>query len=92
VLKGKRDKGIFSPGGIFSLGRMAKGVATSLGFWWSLGWGLESLRLILREVIRGGRVGEDSGNGLAGSWVLGEPIFSDVQLDFDIRSVPSVRR
>ncbi|KAK0120895.1 hypothetical protein ONS96_011093 [Cadophora gregata f. sp. sojae] len=80
VLKGKRDKGTFSPGGRFSLGRMATGsgycigivVESRMGVGTALAWG-ESVSTFSM----------DGGNGLADVWIIGEPFFRDVQVAFN---------
>lgn len=68
VLKGKRDKGTFSPGGRFSLGRMAIGSGYCIG--------------IVVESRTGSGDVEDS--GLAEVWIVGEPFFRDVEVVFDV--------
>lgn len=73
VLKGKRDKGTFSPGGRFSLGRMG------IGSGYCVGIVVES-RLGIRQAPQGDE------NGLEDVWILGEPFFGDCQVAFDVRS------
>jgi hypothetical protein len=78
VLKGKRDKGTFSPGGRFSLGRMTKGSGFCLGVI------VESRmdRADVKDSSSGVHI--DGGNGLSDVWVIGEPFFRDVQVAFDV--------
>ena len=82
MLKGKRDKETYSPGGRFSLGRLAKGSGYYVGI-------VVESRMGDEGDIKDAKVGEDGGFGLADLWVLGEPIFQDVQVAFDVRSLSS---
>jgi hypothetical protein len=86
VLKGRRDKGTFAPGGRFSLGRLETGSGYCIG-------NVVESRMGV-EVSMSGKDGETSfggGNGLADVWIIGEPFFRDVQVAVDVRN-PDVRR
>ncbi|KAH7354916.1 aspartic peptidase domain-containing protein [Rhexocercosporidium sp. MPI-PUGE-AT-0058] len=80
VLKGSRDKGTFSPGGRFSLGRMASGSGYCIGI-------VVESRMGVSTALNGGETGSsvsiDGGNGLADVWIIGEPFFRDVQVAFN---------
>ncbi|KAH9220100.1 aspartic peptidase domain-containing protein [Leptodontidium sp. 2 PMI_412] len=80
VLKGNRDKGTFSPGGRFSLGRMATGSGYCIGI-------VVESRMGVGTALNGGETGSsvsiDGGNGLADVWIVGEPFFRDVQVAFN---------
>ncbi|CAL3967170.1 unnamed protein product [Diplocarpon coronariae] len=80
VLSGKRDPGAFSPGGRFSLGRMA------LGSGYCIGIVVES-RMGLGTPLDGGKARSGAslvgGDGLADVWIIGEPFFRDVQVAFN---------
>ncbi|KAH6676269.1 aspartic peptidase domain-containing protein [Halenospora varia] len=67
VLKGKRDPLASALGGRLSLGRIAVGSGYCIG--------------VVVESRMG--VGEDGGNGLADTWIIGEPFFRDVHVAFD---------
>ncbi|PQE28231.1 aspartic peptidase domain-containing protein [Rutstroemia sp. NJR-2017a BBW] len=69
IMKGARDKGTFSPGGRFSLGRTERGSGFCVG-------------MVVEGVF--GVWGEGNGNGMEDVWVLGEPFFRDVQIAFDV--------
>ena len=83
VLKGKRDKGTFSPGGRLSLGRMAPGSGYCVGI-------VVESRMGSRSAIRsetdkmGFETSMDGGNGLEDVWIIGEPFFRDVQVAFNV--------
>ncbi|TAQ88432.1 hypothetical protein B7494_g3215 [Chlorociboria aeruginascens] len=73
VLKGKNDKGTFSPGGRFSLGRMAMGSGYCIGIV------VES-----RMGVANSKGPNDiDQNGMADLWIIGEPFFRDVQVAFN---------
>ncbi|PVH87466.1 acid protease [Cadophora sp. DSE1049] len=80
VLKGNRDRGTFSPGGRFSLGRMATGSGYCIGI-------VVESRMGVGTALAGGETGSsvsvDGGNGLADVWIIGEPFFRDVQVAFN---------
>ncbi|KAH7410971.1 aspartic peptidase domain-containing protein [Cadophora sp. MPI-SDFR-AT-0126] len=80
VLKGNRDRGTFSPGGRFSLGRMVTGSGYCIGIVVESRMGVGTA-LARRET--GSTVSVDGGNGLADVWIIGEPFFRDVQVAFD---------
>lgn len=89
VLKGKRDKGTFSPGGRFSLGRMTMGSGFCLGV--VVESRMDPVNIAdVRESTSGVRI--DGGNGLSDVWIIGEPFFRDVQVAFDVSVVPSASR
>ncbi|PBP28196.1 hypothetical protein BUE80_DR000861 [Diplocarpon rosae] len=81
VLAGKRDTGTFSPGGRFSLGRMAMGSGYCIGI-------VVESRMGVGTVLNGGdaRSGANlvRGDGLADLWIIGEPFFRDVQVAFNV--------
>ncbi|KAN0096401.1 acid protease [Hyaloscypha variabilis] len=82
VFKGNRDKGTFSPGGRFSLGRMAPGsgycigivVESRMGHKTSIG--SDAAKMGFERNMEGG-------NGLEDVWIVGEPFFRDVQVAFN---------
>jgi len=80
VLKGKRDKGTFSPEGRFSLGRVTPGSGYCVGI------------VVESRSVAGSESRESStldNSGLEDIWVVGEPFFRDVQVAFDVRFDPS---
>lgn len=83
VLKGKGDKGTFSPGGRFSLGRMTSGSGYCVGI-------VVESRMGAGTAIRSetGNMGFETsmqgGNGLEDVWIVGEPFFRDVQVAFNV--------
>lgn len=81
VLQGKRDKGTFSPGGRFSLGRMATGSGYCIGIVIESRMGTGSA---FTAGEAGSTVSGEGGNGLANVWIIGEPFFRDVQVAFDV--------
>lgn len=88
VLKGKRDKGTFSPGGRFSLGRMIVGSGYCIGIVVESRMGKGFL-----GTEAGGMGSENSvkgGNGLEDVWIIGEPFFRDVQVAFNVSLTPSI--
>jgi hypothetical protein len=82
VLKGKRDKGTFSPGGRFSLGRMTSGSGYCIGIVVEsrMGGGT-AIRSETRNI--GFETSIEDGNGLEDVWIVGEPFFRDVQVAFN---------
>jgi len=79
VLKGKRDKGTFSPGGRFSLGRMTAGSGYCIGIVVESKMGMENSPTA-------------NDKGLEEVWVLGEPFYSDCQAAFDVSNSSVVWR
>ena len=77
-LKGRRDKGTFSPGGRFSLGRMTAGSGYCIGIVVESRGGIKTSKI-------------DGGNGLTDVWIVGEPFFRDAQVAFDVRYTQDVR-
>lgn len=77
VLKGKRDKGTFSPGGRFSMGRMAMGSGYCVG-------------IVVESRMGMKKTSQEDGNELEDVWVLGEPFFRDCQVAFNVRSTSPV--
>lgn len=86
VLKGKRDHGTFSPGGRFSLGRMTTGSGYCIGVVVESRMGLSTSDADARNPNFGIHI--EGGDGLSDVWVIGEPIFRDAQIAFNV-SVPS---
>ncbi|KAH8795490.1 aspartic peptidase domain-containing protein [Hyaloscypha finlandica] len=82
VLKGKRDKGAFSAGGRFSLGRMASGSGYCLGIVVESRMG-KGMSLGTEAGNMGFETSMEGGNGLEDVWIVGEPFFRDVQVAFD---------
>jgi len=89
VLKGKRDKGTFSPGGRFSLGRMAPGSGYCIGIVVESRIGQETY-FASEEGNIGFERGGEGGNGLEDVWIIGEPFFRDVQVAFNVSPNPAV--
>jgi hypothetical protein len=87
VLKGKRDKGTFSPGGRFSLGRMASGSGYCLGIVVESRMG-KGMSLGTEAANMGFETSMEGGNGLEEVWIVGEPFFRDVQVAFNVSSTP----
>jgi len=87
VLKGKRDKGTFSPGGRFSLGRMASGSGYCVGIVVESRMG-KGMSLGTEAGNRGFETSMEGGNGLEDVWIVGEPFFRDVQVAFNVSSTP----
>ncbi len=69
VLKGNRDKGTNSPGGRFSLGRMAVGSGYCIGIVVESRMGIGTA--LIGEDVRS-FVSLEGGNGLADAWIIGE--------------------
>jgi hypothetical protein len=87
VLKGKRDKGTFSPGGRFSLGRMASGSGYCLGIVVESRMG-KGMSLGTEAGNMGFETSMEGGNGLEDVWIVGEAFFRDVQVAFNVSSTP----
>jgi hypothetical protein len=87
VLKGKRDKGTFSPGGRFSSGRMAAGSGYCVGIVVESRMGKEISPGTRRSNTGPGTTTERAtrANGLEDVWIVGEPFFRDVQVAFNVR-------
>jgi hypothetical protein len=91
VLKGKRGKGTFSPGGRFSLGRMTSGSGYCIGI-------VVESRMGTGTSIRsetgnmGFETSMEGGNGLEDVWIVGEPFFRDVQVAFNVSLTPGLSR
>jgi hypothetical protein len=89
VFKGNRDKGTFSPGGRFSLGRMAPGsgycigivVESRMGHKTSIG--SDAAKMGFERNVEGGI-------GLEDVWIIGEPFFRDVQVAFNVSPNPEI--
>jgi hypothetical protein len=84
VFKGKRDKGSFSPGGRFSLGRMTAGSGYCVGIVVESRMG-KGIPLGAETGNIGPRTPMEGANGLEDVWIVGEPFFRDVQVAFDVR-------
>lgn len=82
VLKGKREQGTFSPGGRFSLGRMASGSGYCLGIVVESRMG-KGMSLGTEAANMGFKTSMEGGNGLEDVWIVGEPFFRDVQVAFN---------
>ncbi|KAE9371443.1 acid protease [Stipitochalara longipes BDJ] len=82
VLKGKRDKGTFSPGGRFLLGRMAPGSGYCIGIVVASKMGKE-MPLGTEKGNMDSRTSMEGGKGLEDVWIVGEPFFRDVQVAFN---------
>lgn len=80
MLNGKRDKGTFSPGGRFSLGRMTRGSGFCIGTLIESRMGISTSDA--RESNSKAHV--DGGNGLSDVWIIGEPFYRDVQVAFHV--------
>ncbi|CZS89240.1 uncharacterized protein RAG0_00643 [Rhynchosporium agropyri] len=80
VLGGNRDRGTYSPGGRFSLGRMATGSGYCIGIVVESRMGVVTA---LTGEETGSTVSVDAGNGLSDAWIIGEPFFRDVQVAFN---------
>jgi len=87
VLKGKRDKGAFSPEGRFSLGRMTAGSGYCVGIIVESRVG-RGMSLGTEKGNMGFETSMEEGNGLEDVWIVGEPFFRDVQVAFDVSSAP----
>ncbi|KAF8858327.1 acid protease [Acephala macrosclerotiorum] len=81
VLNGRRDKGTFSPGGRFSLGRQTTGSGYCIGIIVESRMGLSTSDA--KESNSGVHI--DGGNGLSDLFILGEPFYRDVQVAFHWR-------
>jgi hypothetical protein len=83
VWKGNRDLGTFSPGGRFSLGRMAMGSGYCVGMVLESRFGEE------KKQWGGSNWDKDDeeGLGLDDAWIIGEGFFNDVQVAFDVSSI-----
>ncbi len=72
-MKGRRDRGTFSPGGRFSLGRMAEGSGYCIG-------------IVVESRMSDEKMDEKAqgSSELEKLWIIGEPFFRDVQVAFDV--------
>jgi hypothetical protein len=89
VLKGKRDKGTFSPGGRFSLGRMTAGSGYCVGIVVESRMG-KGRSLGSETGNKGFGTSLEGGNGMEDVWIIGEPFFRDVQVAFNVSSPPGI--
>jgi hypothetical protein len=80
----KRHKGTLSPGGRFSLGRMAAGSGYCVGIVVESRMG-KGVSLGAETGNIGPGTTMEGGNGLEDVWIVGEPFFRDVQVAFDVR-------
>lgn len=82
VLKGRNKEFFSAPGGRFSLGRLEEGSG------YCVGMVVESRMGAHRKEGSEHRHGGNEGKvgGLGDVWVLGEPVFRDVQVAFDVSS------
>lgn len=81
VLKGRNKEFFSAPGGRFSLGRM------EVGSGYCIGMVVESRMGVQSKDVRDHRHGEERVSGLGDMWVIGEPVFRDVQVAFDVSLV-----
>jgi len=86
VLRGRRDKGTFSPGGRFSLGRKAVGSGYCIGIVVESRMTSEFMSVDGPGTIIGPGFQIMRDNGLDDVWIIGEPFFRDAQVAFDVSS------
>lgn len=87
ILQGKKDRGTFSPGGRFSLGRMARGSGYCVGMIVESRMGLSTSPIRKGGRVEGPHSDMDRYNNLDDFWVIGEAFFHDVEVAFNVRDI-----